>query len=43
MLGSETVGWLRSNRYYALWNYSVVNYHDLNLYAASACDATHVA
>ncbi|MGH9147929.1 MAG: phosphotransferase [Vicinamibacterales bacterium] len=43
MLGSETVGWLRSNRYYALWNYAVVNYHDLNLYAASACDATHVA
>jgi aminoglycoside phosphotransferase len=43
MLESETVGWLRSNRYCALWNYAVAHYNDLNLYETSSCDAARVA
>lgn len=42
-LESETVGWLRSNRYYALWNYAVAHYNDLNLYDTSTCDVARVA
>jgi hypothetical protein len=29
-LPSETVAWLRANRYYALWQYSVEHAHELN-------------
>jgi aminoglycoside phosphotransferase len=43
ILDSDTSAWLRSNRYYALWNYAVTHYNDLNLYETSTEDATRVA
>ncbi|MCX6044535.1 MAG: aminoglycoside phosphotransferase family protein [Chloroflexi bacterium] len=30
-LGDETLGWLRSNRYYALWQHTVEHINELNL------------
>ena len=43
ILDSDTTAWLRSNRYYALWNYAVTHYHDLNLFETSTPDAARVA
>ena len=42
-LAPDTIRWLRSNRYYALWNYAVSHYKDLNLYQSSTRDAARVA
>jgi aminoglycoside phosphotransferase len=43
ILDSDTAAWLRSNRYYSLWNYAVTHFHDLNLYETSTHAVDRVA
>jgi aminoglycoside phosphotransferase len=43
LLAPDTIEWIRSNRYYALWTYAVTHYDHLNLCEVSTRDRTRVA